>query len=47
MRASTGAALGAHLVAAGFEDVVFETATQVQKDGRTYPIFLVTARRPG
>jgi SAM-dependent methyltransferase len=38
-------ALGAQLTAAGFEDVRFETATVVKKDGRDYPIFLVTARR--
>ena len=40
------AALGALLTAAGFEDVAFDTATVVQKEGRSYPIFLATARRP-
>ena len=39
-------ALGAHLTSAGFVEVAFETATEVQRDGRTYPIFLVTAHRP-
>jgi cyclopropane fatty-acyl-phospholipid synthase-like methyltransferase len=41
------AALGAQLAEAGFEDVAFDTATVVEKDGRRYPIFLVTARRGG
>lgn len=38
-------ALGEKLRAAGFVDVAFDTATTVQKEGRSYPIFLVTARR--
>jgi ubiquinone/menaquinone biosynthesis C-methylase UbiE len=37
------AALGELMRAAGFTDVVFDTATEVTKDGRRYPIFLVTA----
>lgn len=32
--------------AAGFVDLAFSTATEIQKDGRTYPLFLLTARRP-
>jgi predicted TPR repeat methyltransferase len=36
--------LGQLLVDAGFEEVVFDTATVVHRDGRGYPIFLVTAR---
>ncbi len=39
------AALGALLAEAGFVDVVFGTATEVHKEGRVYPVFLVTARR--
>lgn len=39
-------ALGGLLTAAGFVEVAFETATEVHKDGRSWPIFLVTARRP-
>lgn len=39
-------ALGAALGAAGFTDVVFGTAVEVQREGRVYPVFLVTARRP-
>lgn len=38
-------ALGAELAAAGFTDVRFETAVEVTKDARAYPIFLVTAHR--
>lgn len=38
-------ALGALLTDAGFTDVVFETATEVDKDDQRYPIFLVTAVR--
>lgn len=38
-------ALGATLTAAGFVDVAFTTATEVDRDGRTYPVFLVTATR--
>jgi predicted TPR repeat methyltransferase len=41
------AALGAQLAEAGFEDIAFDTATVVEKGGRRYPIFLVTARRGG
>lgn len=33
------------LEAAGFRDVAFTTACEVHREGRTYPIFLVTARR--
>ena len=40
-------ALGALLSAAGFGGVRFETACEVQRDGRAYPIFLVTAVKPG
>ena len=32
--------------AAGFVDVSFSTATEIEKDGRTYPLFLLGARRP-
>ncbi|MEQ1500993.1 MAG: methyltransferase domain-containing protein [Myxococcota bacterium] len=39
------AALGRTLADAGFVDVVFDTATVVHRDGRPYPVFLVTARR--
>lgn len=39
-------ALAAILRGAGFVDVEFGTATVVHRDGRPYPIFLVTARRP-
>jgi cyclopropane fatty-acyl-phospholipid synthase-like methyltransferase len=37
--------LAARLTAAGFVDVAFETATVVHKEGRAYPVFLVTASR--
>lgn len=37
--------LAARLRAAGFVDVAFETATVVHKEGRAYPVFLVTASR--
>lgn len=37
--------LAARLTAAGFVDIAFETATVVQKEGRSYPVFLVTATR--
>lgn len=40
-------ALGGLLAAAGFVDVRFDTATTVTKDGGQWPVFLVTARRPG
>lgn len=39
-------ALGAALVAAGFVDVTFTTAVEVDKDQRRYGVFLVTARLP-
>lgn len=39
------AELGAQLAAAGFVDVVFETACEVHRDGRDYPVFLVVGRR--
>lgn len=32
---------------AGFVDVAFSTATSVEKNGRSYPLFLLAARRPG
>lgn len=38
-------ALGALLEGAGFRDVRFVTACEVQKEGRAYPVFLVTATR--
>jgi 2-polyprenyl-3-methyl-5-hydroxy-6-metoxy-1,4-benzoquinol methylase len=31
---------------AGFVDVAFSTATTIEEDGRRYPLFLLTARRP-
>jgi putative AdoMet-dependent methyltransferase len=39
------AALGALLVAAGFAEPAFHDATVVHRDGKPYPIFLVTAAR--
>lgn len=39
-------ALGAKAKAAGFVDVAFVTACEVHRDGRGYPIFLMTASRP-
>ena len=39
--------LGALLVADGFMDVRFRTAMEVSKEGRRYPIFLVTATLAG
>lgn len=39
--------LAARMERAGFADVQFQTATDVERDGRRYPVFLVTARRPG
>lgn len=39
--------LGQLLFEAGFVDVVFDTACVVDKEQRRYPVFLVTARRPG
>ncbi len=39
------AVLAGHLAAAGFVDVTFVDATEVHKDDKKYPIFLVTARR--
>lgn len=38
--------LGATLADAGFVDVRFETACEVDKERKRYSIFLVTARRP-
>jgi len=38
--------LGAFFTEAGFADVTFATACEVTKDGKRYPIFLVTATRP-
>jgi SAM-dependent methyltransferase len=40
------ARLGQLLADAGFVDVEFGTACEVDKEQRRYPIFLVTARRP-
>ncbi|NOY93704.1 MAG: class I SAM-dependent methyltransferase [Deltaproteobacteria bacterium] len=37
--------LGALLEANGFEDVQFVTAAEVEKNGRHYPIFLLTATK--
>lgn len=39
------ATLGVLLADAGFVEVAFDTATEVHRDGRRYPVFLVTARR--
>lgn len=39
-------ALAALMCAAGFEDISFRTACEVEKAGKRYPIFLVTARKP-
>jgi len=33
--------------AAGFVDVTSSTATSIERNGRTYPLFLLAARRPG
>ena len=38
-------ALGAHLEGAGFTDVTFSTVFEVERRGRPFSIFLVTARR--
>lgn len=38
------AALGALLLAAGFSEPVFHDATVVHREGKPYPIFLVTAQ---
>ncbi len=32
--------------AAGFERIEFRDATQIEREGRRYPLFLLTARRP-
>lgn len=32
--------------AAGFVDIGFTTAAEIERDGRTYPLFLLSARRP-
>ena len=37
--------LTAHAEAAGFRDVAFRPAREVAKNGRSYPLFLVTATR--
>lgn len=39
-----GAALAEKLRAAGFVDVRFERCHEIQKEGRTYPLFLATCR---
>lgn len=33
-------------VTTGFDDVETRTATEIERDGRRYPLFLLTARRP-
>ena len=38
--------LGSRAVAAGFEPPVFSTVWEIAKNGRTYPLFLMVARRP-
>jgi ubiquinone/menaquinone biosynthesis C-methylase UbiE len=38
--------LGRKAEAAGFRDVAFTTAYRIAKGDRTYPLFLLTARRP-
>lgn len=40
------AALQARAEAAGFVDVAFVTACEVHRDERSYPVFLMTAKRP-
>jgi len=37
--------LRAELAAAGFSDIAFQVAWEVERDDRTYPMFLVTATR--
>jgi SAM-dependent methyltransferase len=32
---------------AGFEDIRFGDATEIARNGRSYPLFLLTARKPG
>lgn len=39
-------ALGETIARAGFGETHFVTATEVHKDGKVYPVFLVTARKP-
>ncbi len=39
--------LAEQLRAAGLTDVAFRTACTIQRDGRPYPVFLVTATKPG
>jgi predicted TPR repeat methyltransferase len=41
------AALSERLEAAGFDDLRFERCHEVEKDGRTYPLFLATCVAPG
>lgn len=38
--------LEAQMRAAGFTEVVIETACEIDKEGRRYPVFLATATRP-
>lgn len=40
------AALGELAASAGFDEVAFRDATEIERDGRSYPLFLLTARRP-
>jgi len=39
--------LAALAAEAGYVDITLSTATTIEKDGRTYPLFLLAARRPG
>jgi ubiquinone/menaquinone biosynthesis C-methylase UbiE len=38
--------LSGQLTAAGFAGIQFTTATRIEKNNRTYPVFLVTAQKP-
>jgi ubiquinone/menaquinone biosynthesis C-methylase UbiE len=40
------ASLGALALAAGFQDPTFSTILEIRKRDRTYPVFLLVARRP-
>lgn len=40
-------ALRGLLQEAGFVEIAFETACEVHREARAYPVFLVTARKPG
>ena len=41
------AQLARQLATCGFEDIQFITAARIEKNSRTYPVFLATARKPG